>query len=133
MSMHIRRVGSVVLATTVLVAMLPAAHVAAWNDYCNSTTRRICLWEHASYSGLIATKDAQVANYVVEGDFPGSSTPVNDHVSSVANRFANEDVRFYYDGGWYGYLRCVPQGTWVNYVTDGQNDRYSSHDKGDYC
>jgi hypothetical protein len=132
MSGNIRRTWPTVLAVLVLVALLPAANVAAWNDYCNDTTRRICLWRDADYGLPKATIDAKVPSYSAEGDYPNTAEPVNNSVTSIKNRFADMDVMFYDSINYATQLLCVPQDTPIDNVQSA-NDRISSHQKGQYC
>ena len=130
MSGRIRRCRSAVLAVVVLGALLPAANVAAWSDYCNDTTRRICLWRDADFGLPKATIDAKVPSYSAEGDYPNTAEAVNNSVTAIKNRFAATDVMFYDGINYTTPLLCVPQNTPVDNVTSANNDKISSHEKG---
>jgi hypothetical protein len=130
MPASLRRLSSLILAALVLVALLPAANVAAWGDVCNTTTKRICLCKHEDYGLPLASTDVTVESYTT--NYPNTSEPV-DSVTSVKNNFAGTDVRFYKYADLDTPIFCLPQDSRIKNVGQADNDEASSHKKGDLC
>lgn len=129
--MGISRLCSVILGVVLLAALVPAANVAAWSTTCNTTTKRICLFKHEDYVVPKATTDVTVESYTT--NYPNTTEPVNDSVTSIKNNFAGTDVRFYEHPDLDTPLLCLPQDSQIKNVGQADNDKASSHQKGDFC
>jgi len=112
---HIRTTAVLLLSVGLgAVATMPA-HAA---DVC---TDSVCVWDGSGLTGAIAgftTADNNFSN----NRFQGSTTSVNDHITSIENHNGSS-ARFYTNSYWRGDTQDVPGGYWVN---ARYNNAYSS-------
>ena len=107
----------------VLVGVLPATSVWAWDSSCDSG--EMCNWSNGPFVAPIAASPDRDNNY--SGDvYPGTSQSLDDSVSSIKNRKTSRDVVWYFDAGYGGTPRCLNAGEEWGYLGD-HNDQYSSH------
>lgn len=115
---------SLVLAVGLSMQLAPFAR--AWSNYC--PWDYLCVWRDRDLSGPIATTSVDISIYT--GNYPGSSSPINDSISSFyahSGANGNGDIRFFNEAYWQGAVFCGDSGIVYTWVGLFNNDAWSSH------
>jgi hypothetical protein len=128
-------VGAMAVAVTASVlATAPVAAAQAAPNNCPNA--KLCVYEDNDYEGGILILDVPLKNHVGHpaasdfkiNDFAGmrfsNGHPVNDNISSVANK-TKVDIRFFQNAGFGGEQFQLPAGEFFSTV-GLQNDSFSS-------
>lgn len=123
---RLRAAGSVIavpLLTAVLLSGMMAFTAAAWDGTCD--TSQVCIWRDRDFAGPDAAQTGSLARYV--GQYPGSSSNINDSASSSWNRYATKDVYFHNEWDYGGAVFCNDSALAYSWVGLFNNDAWSSH------
>ena len=92
------------------LAFTAPSHAASYNGVCESSGGgEVCLYYGSSFNGGLY--DTLYSKDSYTGTFYGTSTPINDNVSSVVNKDPDTPVKFFSGTGYTGYLETVGAGS----------------------
>jgi len=118
------RVIAASLVLAVGLSMQLASFAGAWNDDCANNI--LCVFRDRDFGIPRATTSSDVAVYT--GNYPGTSSPINDSISSFVVRNYGRDVKFYNEPNYTGAMFCGNSNTNYSWVGLFNNDAWSSHD-----
>ena len=99
---------------------------AAWTTNCSSGAEKVCVYIDTSWVTPMAAMNGDKDDYG-SNKYPNTQQYINDTVSSVKNRHASSDIRFYFHADQGGESFCANANTSYNDVGFWNNDRFSSH------
>jgi Peptidase inhibitor family I36 len=123
---------AVPLALALLLGAVAASTTMSWTSTCD--TGEYCIHEHVDTGGEVAATTVSVQQYT--GNYPGSSTPINNTASSATNLKSTRDVRMFQDYDYGGIFICIESWSIDNNFGFFYNDTFSSHlvmSSDNYC